>query len=151
MQLLAALMHNDLLAGEMRVSEGRSDIDYAARREAVLDVEDALKALHIRQRQREEGRVHRADHQAVIAVILSAGLEGQEDYLLICQPIHSLLTELGEFIAVDILKAGLVGRQIVAYAHAVRIAAAHIVLHEVDHGAVLAAHDLRFLHDAHAR
>ena len=149
-QLLAALMHNDLLAGEMRVSEGRSDIDYAARREAGLDVEDALKALHIRQRQREECRVHRADHQAVIAVILSAGLEGQEDYLLRRQPVHSLLAELGELVAVDVLKAGLVGRQIVAYAHAVRIAAAHIVLHEVDHGAVLAAHDLRFFHDAHA-
>ena len=149
--MISSLSHNDLLSGEMRVSEGRSDIDYAARREAGLDVEDALKALHIRQRQREECRVHRADHQAVIAVILSAGLEGQEDYLLRRQPVHSLLAELGELVAVDVLKAGLVGRQIVAYAHAVRIAAAHIVLHEVDHGAVLAAHDLRFLHDAHAR
>ena len=138
-------MDNDLLAVEVSVTEGRGDVDDSTGSEAVLNIVDADKALHICQRQREERGVHRADHKAVITVILSAGVEGQHYKALGAEPLHGLLAELGELIAVDIGKARLVGGQIVADAHAVRIAAAHIVLHEVDCGAVLAADDLGLL------
>ena len=76
---------------------------------------------------------------------VGAGVERQHHDLLIAQPVERLLPELGELIAKAVLEAGLVGRQLVADGHAVRIAAAHIVLHEVDHAAVLAAHHLGLL------
>ena len=144
-QVLAALVDNDLLAVEVSVTERRGDIDDGAGREAVLNIVDADKALHIRKRQRKERGVHRADHQAVIAVIPSACMERQHYKALGAEPLHGLLAELGELIAVNVGKARLIGGQIVANAHAVRIAAAHIILHEVDGGAVLAADDLGLL------
>ena len=144
-QILAALMDNDLLAVEVGVTERRRDIDDGAWSKAVLDIVDADKALHIRKGQRKERGVHRADHKAVIAVIPSACVERQHYKALGAEPIHSLLAELGELIAVDVGKTRLVGRQIVADAHAVGVAAAHIVLHEVDGSAVLAADDLGLL------
>ena len=144
-QVLAALVDNDLLAVEVSVAEGRGDIDDGAGSEAVLDLVNADKALHICKRQREERGVHRADHKAVIAVIPAAGVEGQHYKALGAEPLHGLLAELGELIAVDVGKARLIGGQIVTDTHAVGIAAAHIVLHEVDSGAVLAADDLGLL------
>ena len=79
---------------------------------------------------------------------VGARVERQHHDLLIAQPVERLLPELGELIAKAVLEAGLVGRQLVADGHAVRIAAAHIVLHEVDHAAVLAAHHLGLLNRA---
>ena len=117
---------------------------------ACLDVVDADKALHIGQGQGEEGGVGGADHQRVIAEEAAAGVEGQQDDALALEPLHGLLAKLGELIAVDVLEAGLVGGQIVADAHAVGIAAAHVVLHEVDHGAVLASDNLSLFEDAAA-
>ena len=138
-------MDNDLLAVEVGVTEGRGNVDDGAWSKAVLNIVDADKALHIRKGQRKERGVHRADHKAVIAVIPSACVERQHYKALGAEPIHSLLAELGELIAVDVGKTRLVGRQIVADAHAVGVAAAHIVLHEVDGSAVLAADDLGLL------
>ena len=147
-QRVAALVHDHLAAVEVGQAEGRRDIDDAARGVVLRHVVDAHEALHVRKRQREEGRVGRADHQRVVAVVLAAGAEGQQDDALGLDPLHGLPAELGELIAVHVLEAGLVGGQIVADAHAVGVAAAHIVLHEVDGGAVLAAHDLGLLDHA---
>ena len=144
-QLLRAVVHDDLLAVEMRVAERRRDIDDGARLIVVGNVGNADKALHVRQRQREERRVHRADHQARIAVAARAGGKRQHDDLLVGEPVERLLTQRGKLVAEAVLEARLIGRQIVADGHAVGIAAAHIVLHEVDDAAVLAAHDLRLL------
>ena len=144
-QLLAALVDDDLLAVEVGVPEGGRHIDDGAGVEMLGHVVDGHEALHVGQRQREEGRVDRADHQAVVAEVLAARLEGQQDELLVAEPGHRLLAELFKRVAVALGKAGLVGGQIVADAHAVGVAAAHVVLHEVDDGAVLAADDLRLL------
>ena len=145
MERVAALVDDDLLALKVGVPEGGRHIDDGAGVEMLGHVVDGHEALHVGQRQREEGRVDRADHQAVVAEVLAARLEGQQDELLIAEPGHRLLAELLERVAVALGKAGLVGGQIVADAHAVGIAAAHVVLHEVDDGAVLAADDLRLL------
>ena len=145
MQLRAAVVDDDLLAVEVRMAERGRDIDDGARLIVLGHVRDAHKALHVGEREREERRVHRADHQARVAVAVGAGVERQHHDLLIAQPVERLLPELGELIAKAVLEAGLVGRQLVADGHAVRIAAAHIVLHEVDHAAVLAAHHLGLL------
>ena len=78
MQILAALVHDDLLAIEVRQAEGRRDVDDGAGGKARLDVVDADEALHIGQGERKEGRVGGADHQRVIAEVASAGVERQQ-------------------------------------------------------------------------
>ena len=143
-QLLAAAVDDHLLAAEARVAEGRGHIDDRPRRE-VLHLADVHKGLQLAHGKGEEGRVARADEHGVVAVVIAAGLEGHQHQLLARQPVERDAAQVGEFVAVDLLKAGLVGGQVVADAHAVRVAPAHIVLREVDGGAVFAAHDLRFL------
>ena len=144
----AAVMDHDLPAVEVRVAEGRRDVDDGPGRIVLRDVLDSHKALHIGQGQGEEGRVRRADQQAVIALVRRAGFEGQQDHALAREPVHGLLAELGEGIAEAILEPRLVGGQVVADDHGVGVAAAHIVLHEIDGRAVLAADDLRLLDGA---
>ena len=143
--LLAAVVHDDLLAVKVRMAEGRSDKDDSARLVVLRHVGNAHKALHIGKRESEERSVERADHQARVAVAARAGGKRQQHDLLRGEPVERFLTERGEVIAEAVLEARLVGGQIVADGHAVGVAAAHIVLHEVDDAAVLAAHDLRFL------
>ncbi len=144
-QRLAALVDDDLLAVEVRQPERRGDVDDRPGRKARLHLVDADEALHIRERQREKRRVRRADHQRVVAVVAAAGVEGEDDVALRLKPLHRLGAEEGEVVAVHVPEAGLVGREVVADAHAVGVAAAHVVLHEVDDGAVLAADDLGLL------
>ena len=148
MQLLAAVVYHHLPAVEVGDAEGGRNIDDGSGFIARMNIEDADKALHVGQGQGKEGRVHGADHQTVVAVVFSAGVEGQHDELLGGQPVQRLLAQLGEGIAVGILKAGLIGGQLVADAHTVGVTAAHIVLHEVDHRAVLAADYLSLLEKA---
>ena len=150
MQVLAAAVDNHLLAVKMGVTERRRHIDDGPGLIVLLHVKDADEALHIGQGEGEESSVHGADHQAVIAVVLPAGLERQDDQLLAGQPVHGFLPEFGELVAIFFLEKRLVGGQIVPNAHTIRITAAHIVLHEVDHGAVLAADHLGLLHKAPA-
>ena len=148
MERVAALVDDHLLALEVGQAEGRRHVDDAAGGVVPGHVVDADKALHVGQGQGEEGRIGGADHQRVIAVVFAAGVEGQQDHALGLKPGHGLLAQIGKVIAVDVLEAGLVGGEIVADAHAVGIAAAHIVRHEVDGGSVLAADDLGLLHHA---
>ena len=114
------------------------------------DIHNGDKPLHIGQRQGEKGGVGGADHQAGVAVLIVARLERQQNHLLSGKPIHGFLPQLGEFIAKALLKAGLIGGQIVADRHGIGVPAAHIVLHEIDDGAVFAADDLRLLHGSPA-
>ena len=74
------------------------------------------------------------------------GGKRQHDDLLRGEPVERLLTKRRELVAKAVLEARLIGGQIVADGHTVRVAAAHVVFHEVDDAAVLAAHDLRFFH-----
>ena len=145
MQLAAAAVDDDLPPAEVRVPEGRRGVDDGAGLE-VLHGADVDEGLELRHGEAEEGRVARADQQAVVAEVIAAGLEGHEYELLPGQPAEGLRAQLGEVVAVYVLKARLVGVLIVAYAHAVRVAAAHVVLGEVDRRAVLAADDLRLLY-----
>ena len=143
--LLGAVVHDDLLAVKVRVAERGRNEDDGAGLIVLRHIDNARKALHVRQRQREERGIERADHQARIAVAARAGGKRQHDDLLRGEPVERLLTKGRKLVAKAVLKARLVGGQIVADGHAVRVAAAHVVFHEVDDAAVLAAHDLRFL------
>ena len=75
---------------EVGVAEGRGHIDDGAGLVALGHVLDAHKALHIGQSQGEEGGVHRADHQTVVAVGVGAGPEGQKQQRLLGEPLQSL-------------------------------------------------------------
>ena len=97
------------------------------------------------EREREERALLRADEHRAVAVLVAAGIERHQDKLLRLEPLHGLLTQLVELVAVDVGEALLVGRLVVRDAHAVRLTAAHIVLGEVNGGAVLAADNVRFL------
>ena len=142
--LRAAAVHDDLLSAEVRVPEGRRGVDDGAGLE-VLDRADVDEGLQLRHGEAEEGRVARADQEAVVAVVVAAGLEGHQDELLAREPAEGLRAQLVEAVAVDVLEAGLIRVEPVAYAHTVRVAAAHIVLGEVYGRAVLASHDLGLL------
>ena len=143
-QVRQAVVDDDLLAAEVRVPEGRRDVDHRAGLEVVHRA-DVHKGLELGHGEAEEGRVARADQHGLVAVVVAAGLEGHEYELLLRQPAERLYPELVELVAVDVLKAGLVGGLVVGDAHTVGVAAAHVVLGVVDGGAVLAADDLRLL------
>ena len=149
-QHLGAVVDHDLLAVKMRVAERRRNIDDRARGVALGNVGNAGEALHVGKRQGKERRVRRADHQTGTAVGAVAGRERQEQHLLRGKPVERFLAQLGKLIAEAVLEARLVRGQVIADRHAVWVAAAHIVLHEVDDGTVLAAHDLGLLHGADA-
>ena len=141
-------MDHHLFAIEMGVAEGGSHVDDGAGGVVVGDVVDGDESLHVGQCQGEEGGVGGADHEAVIAVGAVPGLEGQHDEPLGGEPVHGLPAQGGELVAEAVGKAGLVGGAAVADDHGVGVPAAHVVLHEVDQRAVLAADDLRLLHCA---
>ena len=97
------------------------------------------------QREGEERALLRADEHRAVAVFVAAGIERHQNELLRLEPFHGLLTQLVELVAVNVSKALFVGRLVVRDAHAVRLAAAHIVLGEVNGCTVLAADNVRFL------
>ena len=111
-----------------------------------MNVLGADEGLQLRQRKRKESRVTGADQQGLIAVFIAAGHEGHQDQLLTGQPLVSIHLQGVEVVAVNVLEAGLVGGLVVTDAHAVRVAAAHVVLRIVDHCTVLAANHVGLLH-----
>ncbi len=142
--VVQTVVDNDLLALEMGVTERGRDVDDGARLIA-LALLCADEALKMREREREERALLRADEHRAVAVLVAAGIERHQDKLLRLEPFHGFVTQLVELVAVDVGEALLVGRLVVRDAHAVRLTAAHIVLGEVDGGAVLAADNVRFL------
>ena len=144
MQILVAAVDDDLLAAEVRVPERGRGVDHRAGLE-VLHRAQVDKGLELRHRKAEEGRVARADQQAVVAVVVAAGLEGHQDELLAGEPAEGVAPQLVKFVAVDVLEARLVCRLVVCDAHAVGVAAAHVVLGVIHGRAVLAADDLGLL------
>ena len=147
-QVLAAVVHHDLLAVKMRVTEGRGDVDDRARGVVFGDILNRDEALHVGKRQREECRVRRANEQTVIPVRRVACLKRKHNDPLLGEPIHRLLTDLREGIAEALLKTRFVGRELVADDHRVGVAPAHIVFHEVHRCTVFTADDFRFLDGA---
>ena len=103
------------------------------------------------QRKCEERALLRAYEHGAVAVLVAAGIKRHEDQLLRLEPVHGLAAQLVELVAVHIRKALLVGRLVVCDAHAVRLAAAHVILCKVDGCAVLAAYNVSFLDLALAR
>ena len=77
----------------MRVAERRRDEDDGTGLIVLRHIDNARKALHIRQRQREERGIERADHQARIAVAALTGRKRQDDELLRGEPVERLLTK----------------------------------------------------------
>ena len=150
MAVVQTVVHDDLLAAEVGVAEGGRDIDDGARLEA-LGLLRRDKALQQGHGVGEEGRVARADQDGAVAIGVAAGIEGHDDELLGLEPLVGLLLALVKVIAVDVLEARLVGRLVVADAHAVRVTAAHIILRIVDDDAVLGAHNGRLADQAAVR
>ena len=144
-QVLAAVVHHDLLAVKVRVPEGRGDVDDGARGVVFGDILNGDKALHVGKRQGKERCIRRANEQAVISVCRVACLKRKHNDPLLGEPIHCLLTDLREGIAEALLKTRFVGRELVADDHRVGVAPAHIVFHEVHRCTVFAADDFRFL------
>ena len=142
--VVQTVVDNDLLALEMGVTERGCNVDDRARLVALglLSVDKALKMC---QREGEKCALLRADEHGAVAVFVAAGIERHQNELLRLEPFHGLLTQLVELVAVNVSKALFVGRLVVRDAHAVRLAAAHVVLGEVNGCTVLAADNVRFL------
>ena len=147
MAVVQAVMDADLAALKVRVAERRRDIDDRAGLVA-RGLARVYKALQMGEREREERGLLRADQHRAVTVNIAARIEGHQDQLLRLEPFHGLVAQVGKGIAVNILKARLVRRLVVGNAHAVRVAAAHIIFHVVDRRAVFAADDVRLLHGA---
>ena len=145
MAVLQTIVHAHLSAVEVGMAEGGSDIDNGAGLK-VVDVLATDKGLELRQSKGKEGRIAGTHQQSLIAILLAARHKGHQDQLLTGQPLIGLDLQLLEVVAVHILKAGLIRGEIIANAHTVRIATAHIVLGEVDGSTVLAAGDHCLLH-----
>ena len=131
-------MHAHLAVVKVGVAERGRDVNNRAGLIAfgLLGGNEALKLC---QREREERGVARADKHGLIAIDVAAGVEGHNNQLLGFEPFHGFLAYFVEVIAVYILEAGLVGGLVVRDAHAVRVAAAHIILGVVDTNAILGA------------
>ena len=142
--VVQAVVYNNLLALEVGMAERGRNVNDRARliALALLGVD---KALQVRQREREKRALLGAHEHRAVAIDIAARVERHQDQFLCLEPVHRFLTQVGERIAVNVRKALFVGRLVVRNAHAVRLAAAHIVLHEVDRGAVLAAGHVRLL------
>ena len=145
MQVRVAAVDHHLLARKVCVPEGRGHIDHGAGLE-VVHLLGIHKGLELREGKGKEGRVPGADQNRVIAVVIAAGLEGDDDQLLPCQPSEGLHPQGAEIVAIDILKARLVGGLFIRHPHTVRVPTAHIVLHIVDHCAVFATNHGSLFH-----
>ena len=103
------------------------------------------------QREGEERALLRAYEHGAVAVLVAAGIKRHQDQLLRLEPVHGLAAQLVELVAVHIREALLIGRLVVCDAHAVRLAAAHVILYKVDGCAVLAADNISFFYQTLAR
>ena len=84
-QVLHPVVDDDLLAVEVRVTEGRRGIDHRAGLE-VVHRPMSTKAWSCAIIAKPESRVPRADQHGLVAVVIAAGLEGDQDELLLRQP-----------------------------------------------------------------
>jgi len=141
---LGAVVDDDLAAGEVRVPERRGGVHDRARRE-LAELLERDEALEVDERGREERAVGGDDRERGRAVGEAAGLEGNHDEVLLREPVERLLLGRREVVPVDVAEARLVGRAVVRDAHAVRVAAPHVVLGVVHGDAVGAADDVRLL------
>ena len=144
MAVVQTVVHDNLLALKVGVTERRCNVNDCARLVA-LALLCVDKALQVRQRKCEERALHGADQHRAIAINIAARIKGHQDQLLRLEPFHGLAAQIGKGIAVNIGKTLFIGRLIVRDTHTVRLAAAHIILHEVDRRAVLASCYVRFL------
>ena len=142
-QILAALMNDNLFAFKVCNTERRSHIDDGPGLIVFSDLMNAHEALHVGKRQCEERRIGGTYHQRIISVVFSAGAEGKQNYALILKPFHGLFAQFGKLVSVTVFEIRLVRRQIISDGHAVGIAAPHIVFHEIDNGPVFASYDFR--------
>ena len=108
MHALVAAVHYDLTAVEMRVAERRRNVNDAARRVAIGHLGYAGEALHTGQRKGEKGRVHRTDHQRVIAEKAAARLEWEQYERLSGEPCERLGAQHGKIIAEALAETRLV-------------------------------------------
>ena len=115
---------------------------------ALLRVDEALQ---VRQRKCKKRALLGAYQHRTVAINVAARIERHQDQFLGLEPIHGLAAEIGKRIAVNVYKALFVGRLVVRNAHAVRLAAAHIVLYKIDRGSIFAAGYIRFLDRTLAR
>ena len=148
--VIQTVVNNNLLAVEVGVTERRCNIDDRTRLVA-LGLLCAYKALQMCQRKCEECALLRAYEHGAVAVLVAAGIKRHEDQLLRLEPVHGLAAQLVELVAVHIREALLVGRLVVCDAHAVRLAAAHVILYKVNGCTVLAADNISFFYQTLAR
>ena len=151
MAVVEAVMDADLTAVEVGVAEGGGDVDDRAGLVA-LGLFGGDEALQLCECERKECGVARADEYGLIAVDVAAGVEGHDNKLLGLEPFHGFLTDVGEVVAVNVFEFGLIGGLVVGDAHAVGVAAAHVILCVVDADAIFGANygcfgDLAFAGD----
>ena len=141
-----SVMHDDLLSAEVRVSKRRSQKDYRPRFESFVNFADRHETLQVSDAHCEKRRVFRGDEQRRIAVLFAARHERNDYEFLPGEPVESALAQFVERTAVHVFVSDFIGRKIVAYQHAVRVSAAHVIFREVHADAVFAPYHFGFHH-----
>ena len=133
-----AVVHDHLLAAKVGVAERRGNKEYAA-----LDLEIRRNlaarnhALQIGQRRREKCRLPRHNQQRSVVQRVSSCIERHRHKFLRLEPVQGLLPRLASKVSPKRCFIGrLVGGQIVANHHRIRVAAAHCRVREVDGQAI---------------
>ena len=147
MAVVQAVMHDHLLAVKVSVSERGRYINDCARR-ITLGVLRGNKTLQMRHSKCKKRCVARANKHRAIAINIAARIKGHKNQLLALEPFERFLLHVRKREAVHVGKTRLIGRFIVANTHAVRVAAAHVILHVVDDHAVLGADNRGFCNHA---
>ena len=137
---LRAVVDHHLLVAEVRLAERRRHVDDRARG-VVAELVEGDPAGEVADRQREESGVDRDDRERGRPELERARLERHDHELLRAEPVEGLLPHgregLAELLRVPVLVRG----EVVGDVHALRVAAAHVVLWVVHRDAVAAADD----------
>ena len=149
--IFQAVVHDDLLAAEMRMAERRRQIDDSLGFELLGQGVCRHKALKVGHGSREECRVLWGDQQGGIAQIVTARHKGQEQQLLLGQPLHGILAQGLKAAPEPVLEARFIRGLLIGDHHAVRIPSSHIHIGVVDRQPVAALADDRLADIAYAR
>ena len=149
--IIQAVVHHDLTPAEMRVPEGRGDVDDRLRLEIRGQLVLVNDPLQQRESEGEEPRVVRRNHQGFGALVGKARVEGEGGERLGLEPFEGGLAHRLERLAEAFTVSRLVGGAGIADDHAVGVATAHVGLGVVGADAVAGAADGGLDHPAAAR
>jgi len=130
----------------MRVPKRRRDVQDRLRREIQRHLLRGQHLLQIRQSAAEEGGVFRTDQHRRIAQLASAGVQRQNDQLLLLQPGERLASQRLEGLSKTIRRLRFVGRLVIRHDQAIRFPAAHVSFRVIHGKPVLAPRYRRLDH-----